>query len=92
NVVAIGANSVWTAALIAKLQIADISTHNGVARIKFHTFSGQSYSVEYSPNLQPGSWLALPGGNLQGTGLDLIIEDPTAANAGTRFYRVKLIP
>jgi hypothetical protein len=92
NVIAISANSESTLALTAQLQIADINTHDGAASIKFHTFSGQNYSVEYSPNLQPGSWLALPGGNVQGNGADAVVDDSAVGSDASRFYRVKSVP
>ncbi|HXU75744.1 MAG TPA: hypothetical protein VN794_04205 [Methylomirabilota bacterium] len=92
NVVAISANGEWSLALVARLQIADIDKHDGAASIKFHTFLAQNYSVEYSPNLQPGSWLALPNGAVPGSGYDAVVTDPATIGNSTRFYRVKRNP
>src|SRR5262249_43091431 len=91
NVVAIAAQNEWTIALIEKLPVAEITVNAGTTSIRFHTFLGRNYSVEYSPNLQLGSWLALPGGAVPGNGSDAVVDDPGAGNASTRFYRVKLV-
>lgn len=59
--------------------------------LKFPTAVGQMYSVEYSPNLSPGSWNDLPGSNIVGDGQEATVTDMNAVtSAGTRFYRLKL--
>jgi len=74
------------------LKIASIGVTGQGATIRFHSFFGQHYSVEYSTNLAPGSWTALLNGAVQGDGQDAQVTDPNAVGAGGRFYRVKELP
>jgi hypothetical protein len=58
--------------------------------VRFHTFSGQQYQIEYSPDFSPGSWTALPGGAVAGNGFDASVTDPQPATAfSKRFYRLE---
>ncbi|MEO5803582.1 MAG: hypothetical protein ABIR24_08620 [Verrucomicrobiota bacterium] len=57
--------------------------------LRFHTFAGRNYSVEYSPDLSPGSWIDLVG-ILPGTGAESTSTDTNALlNASIRFYRLQ---
>ncbi|NOS69696.1 MAG: hypothetical protein HOP33_07185 [Verrucomicrobia bacterium] len=61
--------------------------------LKFHTSPGQTYSVEYFSDLNPGSPTNTLGGNVLGDGLDAVVTDTNAVSAAvTRFYRLNLLP
>jgi hypothetical protein len=61
--------------------------------LRFRAFSGQQYSVEYSPDLELNSWVALPGGVVQGNWPQALVTDTNAlAGAANRFYRIRLLP
>jgi alpha-tubulin suppressor-like RCC1 family protein len=90
NVVAISTGSGHTVAVLAPLQITSITRTNQNSLLRFHTFSGQQYSVEYSPSLNPGSWTSLPGSGVSGDGRDALVTDTNAtASINARFYRLK---
>jgi len=95
NVVAIAAGGGTTYpprsfAIRVKLRVASIGLSGQSAAIRFRTFSGQHYSVEYSPDLGPGSWVGLPGGDIQGNWPDTLVTDTNAvAGPAARFYRIK---
>ena len=76
-------------AIRVKLRIASIGLSGQSAAIRLRTFSGQHYSVEYSPDLGPGSWGPLPSGDVQGNWPETLVTDTNTAGAGNRFYRVK---
>jgi len=79
-----------TLALRAELQITRFEMAGQSPTLVFHTFSGQQYSVEYSPDLRAGNWVLLPSGFLLGDGNDVRVTDTNALNSATaRFYRVK---
>jgi hypothetical protein len=92
NVIAISTGAGHSVAIIAPLQIATITLTNQHPLLRFRTFSGQEYSVEYSSDLSSGSWLALPGGDVVGNGMDALVTDPQATTfSAHRFYRLKQI-
>jgi alpha-tubulin suppressor-like RCC1 family protein len=92
NVVAISAGFYQSLAIMADLKIDSIHIAPQGPALDFHTFAGQQYSVEYSSDLTPGSWLPLPGGNVSGTGSDAEVTDSDGATAAGRFYRLRLVP
>lgn len=92
NVVAISAGFYQSLAIIADLKIDSINIVPEGPALNFHTFAGQQYSVEYSPGLDSGSWLPLPGGNVSGNGSDTQVIDTGGADAASRFYRLRLLP
>jgi alpha-tubulin suppressor-like RCC1 family protein len=92
NVVAISAGFYQSLAIIADLRIDSINLAAQGPALSFHTFAGQQYSVEFSPDLAPGSWQPLPGGNVFGTGLDTQVMDTAGVGAAARFYRLRLMP
>jgi len=90
NIVAIAAGQqLCSFAIVAKLRINSARLTNQFPAIQFRTFSGQQYSVEYSPDLSSGSWLPLPGGSVSGDGHDAQVTDTNGVVSGARFYRVK---
>ncbi len=94
NVVAIaggggGGSQGRSFAIRVDLRIASIGLGGQAAEIRFRSFSDQHYSVEYSPDLRPGSWVGLPGGDVQGNWPETLVTDTNTAGAGNRFYRVK---
>jgi hypothetical protein len=88
NVVAIAAGGQDGAAQTVPLSIESFSILTNGTECRFHTFSGRQYSVEYSPTINPSSWLGLPGGPIQGDGQDRVATDLTGW-ANMRFYRLK---
>jgi len=96
NVVAIaggggaGRSPARSFAIRVNLRINSTGLSGRSTALRFRTFSGQRYSVEYSPDLSPGSWLTLPGGDLQGNWPETLVTDPNViAGSATRFYRIK---
>ena len=90
NVTAISAGAGHSLAITVPLQITSVIKTNQSALLRFHTFSGQQYGVEHSPNLNPGSWSALPGSSVSGNGQDVWVTDTNAlSSAGARFYRLR---
>jgi alpha-tubulin suppressor-like RCC1 family protein len=92
NVVALAAGESQSLAIQLALQIASITLSNQEPVICFHTFAGQNYSVEYSPDLSPNSWSPLPNGTVSGDGQDAAVTDTDPAIPGPRFYRVRRVP
>ena len=92
NVVAIAAGGSFSAAITIGLAINSIALSNRYPVLGFHTFSGEQYSVQYSPGLNPASWLPLPGGQIQGNGYDAQVVDTSAPGQDQRFYRVQKMP
>ena len=76
-------------AITAKLQIQSIELNGHDLGVRFRTFSGQNYSVEYSTDLTASNWLPLPGGNVSGDGHDAQVTDTNVLSSVTKFYRVK---
>jgi hypothetical protein len=89
NVVAISLAQNYCMALTVDLKTIFIEPGGQGPRIRFHTFPGQLYTVEYSPDMHDGAWVPLPNGNAQGTGEDVSVTDSNAAEGAARFYRVK---
>jgi hypothetical protein len=90
NIVAVSTGAGHTVAITIPLQIASITLTNQHPLLRFQTFSGQQYSVEYSPDFNSGIWSGLPGGNVVGNGSDALVTDPqTTAVSPSRYYRLK---
>jgi hypothetical protein len=62
----------------------------GLFSLSFASQSGKSYTVQYKNSLTDPAWTDLE--KLVGTGANLSITDPAAAQRPTRFYRVILTP
>ena len=93
NVVTIAAGGFRSLAIKAKPRISSIESSGQNQLLHFGTFSGQQYTVEYSPDLAPGSWTELPGGSVPGDGYDATVVDTNAlSGAQKRFYRTKASP
>jgi hypothetical protein len=68
--------------------------------LSFPTISNQTYAVEFSPDLAPGSWSYVPGitenfdpaSKIQGDGGEALLVDTNAINSNIRFYRVQVLP
>ena len=73
------------------LEITSVRWTNGELELRFPTFVGERYSVQSSPDLNPGSWMDLPDGNLTGDGGDAVYTDLRPAPRNS-FYRVRLVP
>jgi len=77
-------------ALISGLQISSIKLNGQSPAVRFHTFSGRGYAVEFSPGLNPANWQDLPGGSVQGNGYERVVTDTNAMQtAPARFYRLR---
>jgi len=93
NVVTIAAGGFRSLAIKAKPRISSIESSGQNQLLHFRTFSGQLYTVQYSPDLKPGSWTELPGGSVPGDGYDATVVDTNAlSGAEKRFYRTKASP
>jgi hypothetical protein len=56
--------------------------------LRFRSYSGQHYTVQYASSLTANSWTNLPGGGLAGTGGDLTVWDTNEPPVEVRYYRV----
>ena len=92
NVVSIAAAQLFSLALVADRLVLSIQLTNQKPAVQFHTFSGRTYSVEYSTNINSTNWNSLSGGTVAGNGLNLQIVDTNTPSAAARFYRVKQSP
>jgi hypothetical protein len=67
--------------------------------LTFSTIANQSYALEFSPDLSPGSWTTLPGidqnsepaSNMVGNGGQIELWDTNAVAVPQRFYRVRVL-
>jgi hypothetical protein len=89
NLVSIAGGSTHNVGIVADLKIDSLELSNQGPIIRFHTFAGQQYTVEYSSDLAPGSWTELPQGTIQGTGFEASVADTSGGGQATRFYRLK---
>ena len=90
NVTSIAAGGVESLALTPGLQFSSVALNGQTAVLRFHTFLGQQYWLQYSANLSAGSWLDLPGGAIVGNGYDAMVSDTNAVmNDPNRFYRLR---
>jgi alpha-tubulin suppressor-like RCC1 family protein len=90
NVVAIAAKGYRNHAIMVDLKITSLQRTSSDTQIRFHTFSGQQYSVQYSSNLTAGTWMNLPGSMVAGNGQVQSVTDTNAiATASLRFYRLR---
>ena len=88
NVVFISAGWFTSLAITAAQVPAVVELNGQNPVIHFRTFTGQQYSVEFSPDAGANSWTALPGGEIQGDGHEVFVSDTNATKAARRFYRV----
>jgi len=61
NVVAVAAGRAHSLAISVGLRLSSIKLQEQTPIITFHGFSGQQYSIEYSADLTPGSWIPVSG-------------------------------
>ena len=89
NVTTVAAGGEQSLAIAMSLQIS-VQLTGQTPVIRFQTFSGRQYLVEYSPDLQAGSWRNVIGGNITGSGREALVMDNNALqSADTRVYRVR---
>jgi alpha-tubulin suppressor-like RCC1 family protein len=92
NVVTIVAGARDSAAISVDL-MAELSLNEGSPVVRFQTFSGQNYSVQFSPSLTTTNWTQVPGGSVTGNGYMASIADTNALlSAPARFYRISRLP
>ena len=93
NVVFIAAGANLSQAIVSSLEIASVQVIGRSAMLRFHTFAGQKYSIEYSSNVITTGWAPLFSSSIAGSGTEAAVVDTNALNiANIRFYRVKLVP
>jgi hypothetical protein len=92
NVVAISLAQNYCMALTVDLKNIAIERGDDGPRIRFHTFPGLPYTVEYAPSANAGGWTELNGGTFAGTGGDVSVMDGDLPAGATRFYRVRRAP
>jgi hypothetical protein len=79
---------------------SDNLTFVSVPLLTFPTISNQSYALEFSPDLSPGSWNIVPGiaqnydppSRMVGDGGQSELVDTNAVAVPQRFYRVRVLP
>ena len=79
-------------AITTDLKIDSFELTDQGPAIRFQTFAGQRYSVEYSPDLNLTTWFSLPGGIVLGNGQEGEVIDTGSSNQPSRFFRLKLLP
>jgi len=90
NVVAIAAKDFRSHAIMLDPRIAALERSGPDLKIHFHTFSGQNYAVQYSPNLASESWIDLLDASIAGNGHPRQITDTNVfATMPQRFYRLR---
>ncbi len=92
NVVAIAAGFDESLTITIPLKFSSIERLNEKPLLRFHTFSGQKYSVEYLSDLNSTNWANLLGTNIVGNGYDTFVTDTNVTMSINRFYRLKLVP
>jgi hypothetical protein len=93
NVVAVAAGDNFSLAIVANQLTVSIAWAAGRPLIKFQTFAGREYAVEYSLDPLSDSWLALPGGGVPGNGrLAEVVDSSAATDTAARYYRVVQLP
>jgi hypothetical protein len=92
NIVAITAGENQSLAIRIDLEIASIVLGSQGPILRFHTFAGQNYWVEYSPDMSAGSWSPLPNGSVPGDGYDATLTDADPTATSGRFYRIRRMP
>jgi len=90
NVVAIAAGS-CSLAITVDPKISSIEWANPNAVLRFRSFSGRQYSVQYSTDLGTGNWTSLLG-LIEGDGRTVELIDTDAVVSSQRFYRVMELP
>ena len=92
NVVTIVAGARDSAAISIDLT-AKLFLTNSSPTVRFQTFSGQNYSVQFSPSLTATNWTQVSGGSIIGNGYMANVADTNAPlNAPARFYRISRSP
>jgi hypothetical protein len=86
----IAAGGEMSTAIIPTLQISSLTLNGQHAALRFHTFSGRQYAVQFTPDFSPTNWQDIPGGSISGDGFEKVVTDTNATlNALTRFYRLR---
>ena len=77
-------------AVEAEKLLTDIVIDGSDVRVRFPTFLGNTYAVEFSTVLAAGNWTALP--NLVGTGSYASVTHVNGATLPQVFYRLSCPP
>ena len=89
NVVSVAVGTSDSLAITASLTVKSFGIASQSPAVRFHTFSGRQYAVEFSSALTSNNWSSLPGGDVPGSGYDTSIIDTNTAGESCRFYRVR---
>lgn len=89
NVVSVAVGTSDSLAITASLTVKSFGIASQSPAVRFHTFSGRQYTVEFSSALTQNNWTSLPGGDVPGSGYDTWIIDTNTAGVSCRFYRVR---
>ena len=88
NVVAIAARDNRSVALTLDLKILSLLKLGQDAALRFWSFAGRQYLVEFSPDLV--NWQTTDMGSFSGNGQEIFAAETNAiANSPQRFYRIK---
>ena len=89
NVIAISTAHQGTYAIVLDPQLSEVRRTGDDIVLRFRSFAGQLYQIQYSPDLRPDSWLPLPGGDVTGDGQDIEVTDSNVIpGQAARFYRL----
>jgi len=68
--------------------VAAIEAGDGTMLVRFLAQPDRSYTVQFSPSLQPGSWQKLADVSPRAAAEEVTVSDPAASGQPARFYRV----
>ena len=70
------------------LKIDSVTLSSASLSLRFTCVTGHTYSIQYRDNLAAGSWQKLVDLDAASTNATVQVDDPSAAGASTRFYRL----
>ena len=92
NIVATAAHDGRTLAIEADLRMLSLLKSGQNAALRFWSFAGREYSVEFTPDLGSPNWQTVGTGNIPGTGGEILVtETNVMAVSPQRFYRTREI-
>jgi hypothetical protein len=91
NITAIVGGADFSLALRSDFRITTIQPSAQGPKLKFQTFAGRQYSVEYSTNLSASNWAFVPGSGVNGSGQEASVTDTNSLLPSKRFYRARQV-
>jgi copper(I)-binding protein len=73
------------------LQVKGIAWEGSAVNIRFQSVNGKRYAVEYADSIGAASWMPLFAESVLGDGSEMSIRAPVSTDAGSRFYRIRVL-